>query len=605
MTRSPLWPLAGGFALGIALAPVSGATPAWAIATGAACLLAAGALRKVPAARRGLLFVALVGLGAARQTAIPAIPDWLVLRAPRITEITGTLVSYPSLGQERIRFVVRPDHLPSCLLVTWECPGRGAETVFCGDRVVLVGRVEREGAFGGFDYGRYLERQGIFATMRVAAADLAVVGARPSVFRVGDRVRQSLLASLERHLDQGRFALAQSYVFGDRYALSDETEEAFVETGLMHILAVSGMHLTVLLAGVWWCLRALGVRPALAYPILAVLVLAAVWIIGPWISFARSALLFFFIAAGSVLADLGFVLRGAVRPMNALAGAAFALLAVDPQALHDIGFQLSVSATAGLLVFSPPRGWPTLDRWPRGVARAARAAISIFAISLAAQAGAAPVIALHFEKVQVWTAATGIVVLPLASLALWLGVAALTAGSLGPLASLSAAMFGMSLDAFEGSVRLAARLPWSRLPADGRVALWLAALVLFLHAARGALAAAPRLPGEDALRQPDAAQRRRPRAVAADPAMPENGRQRLTGGRRDSSLVHHDADGERVPDWSQPDPAAYAEAGEALARALRVVLRRLDGAGGPARGGAGLVDAGRSRCLGAQRHGDR
>jgi competence protein ComEC len=211
----------------------------------------------------------------------------------------------------------------------------------------------------------------------------------------------------------------------------------------------------------------------------------------------RSALLFFFVAAGSVLADLGLTLRRSVRPMNALAAAAVVVLLIDPQALYDIGFQRSVAATAGLLAFAPPRGWPALRMWPRPVVFAARAAASLFLVSLAAQAGAAPILAVHFGKVQVWTAITGMVAIPLSSVALWLGVVALAVSPAGPLADVASRLFGWTLQAFEAVVAAAARLPWTTLPADGRAGIWLGSLAIFLYVARQVLDRPPLLTGAD------------------------------------------------------------------------------------------------------------
>ena len=575
---------------------------------GAACLATAVVLHRTPT-RRVLLLVCMAVLGVLRSGAEREFPEWLVLRAPGISEVTGTVVSYPSLGADRIRFVVQPDRLPARILVTWSCPGGAAGRVHYGDCVGLAGRAERPGTFDGFDYGQYLERQGIVATMWVEYEGLSVLGVRPSILRAGDQLRQTLLDSLRKRLTSAEFALAQSYVFGDRYALSDETEEAFARTGLMHILAVSGMHLTILLAGVWWVLHAFNVRPAVAYLLLAVVVLAAVWIIGPWVSFVRSALLFFFVAAGSVLADLGLILRSSVRPMNALAAAAFVLLLVEPQYLFDVGFQLSVAATAGLLLFAPRPGWPAFPRLPRPLARASRAGTSLLFVSLAAQAGAAPILAFQFEKLQIWTAVTGIVAIPLSSVALWFGIVALAVTPLGFLAGIAARTFGWSLQAFESVVVAAARLPWSSVPTDGRVGIWLAGLVGLLYVAREVLARPAVLvaPGGFARWTPETTPGATASGVsmAEDLAITDNGRSRLTGGRRGPSLLHHDAHGEGMPDRAQSDSSAYAEAGEAVARALRVVPRGVVRAGRTTRLRSGLLDARGSDRIGAQRRSDR
>jgi len=588
-----LFALAAGIVAASRLAPPF--VPALWLGAGAACLVLAVALRRTTA-RRAILLGCIAILGLLRGAAEPDIPEWLALRAPRISEVTGTIVSYPSLGGGRIRFVVKPDELPKRILATWYCSPAAAGTVHYGDRVRLTGRAERPGTFDGFDYAEYLERQGIFATMWVESAGLTRLGYENGILRWGDRLRQTFLHSLEQRLAPEEFALAQSYIFGDRFALSDETEEAFARTGLMHILAVSGMHLAVLLAGVWLVLRALHVRPAVAYLVVVLVVLAAVWIIGPWISFLRSALLFLFVAAGSVLADLGLILRASIRPMNALAAASCALLLAQPACLFDVGFQLSVAATAGLLAFAPRRGWPAFARLPRFLAATARFATSLLFVSLAAQAGAAPILALQFEKLQMWTAVTGILAIPLSTVALWAGVVAIACSAWGPVAAAAAQAFGLTLRLFEGVVIAAARLPGSAVPSDERVGLWLAGLVVLLYFARKVVAQAPRLA---------IAECRAGLAMAVDPTITDNRPTVLTGGGLDPSLLHDDAHGQRVPDRAQSDSAAYAEASEAVARALRLVPRCVGSPGKPALLRVRVIHAGGGHWLGAQRRGDR
>jgi ComEC/Rec2-related protein len=587
------------FALAAGIVAASRSTspfaPALWVGVGAACLVLAVALRRATA-RRAILLGCIAILGLLRGAAEPDVPEWLALRASRISEVTGTIVSYPSLGVGRIRFVVEPDELPKRILATWSCSPAAAGTVHYGDRVRLAGRAERPGTFNGFDYAEYLELQGIFATMWVESAGLTRLGHESGVLRWGDQLRQAFLGSLQQRLAPEEFALAQSYVFGDRFALSDETEEAFARTGLMHILAVSGMHLAVLLAGVWLVLRALHVRPAVAYLVVVLVVLAAVWIIGPWISFLRSALLFLFVAAGSVLADLGLILRASIRPMNALAAASCALLLAQPACLFDVGFQLSVAATAGLLAFAPRRGWPAFVRLPRFLATTARLAASLLFVSLAAQAGAAPILALQFEKLQMWTAVTGILAIPLSTVALWAGVVAIATSALGLVAAATAQVFGFTLRTFKGVVVAAARMPGSAVPTDARVGLWLAGLVVLLYFARKVMTQPPRLAVTESQAE---------LAMAVDSAIIDNGPTGLTGGRLDPSLLRDDAHGERVPDRAQSDSSAYAEASEAVARALRLVPRCVGGAGKPALLPIRVIHAGGGHWLGAQRRGDR
>jgi len=297
----------GGTALGEWLS--SGLAP-WVWLAGSAGAVALSlASRRRPNVRQILLITAVVGLGLFRVAWEAPFPDWLHLRTPRLTEVEGTVVSYPSIGSSYVRFTLRPDVLPGDLRVYWfhEAPPLGA--VHYGDRVRLIGSAEIPEAFDGFDYPEYLARHGVFATMAVDEDGLEVTGESSwSVSRFGDRLRQSILAQLDRWLPPDESAMARSLLFGDRAALPEGIESAFSRTGLMHLLAVSGLHLGIFLGGAWWILRKIGLRPRWAYPAVGLLVLVALWIVGPRVSLVRASLLFAFLALGSVLADFGLIL---------------------------------------------------------------------------------------------------------------------------------------------------------------------------------------------------------------------------------------------------------------------------------------------------------
>jgi len=417
-----------GLGIGIAMAPV---LPVPALALWIAMLCALGAvvaLRRAPRWSRmaGLLLVVLL-LGILRCSQIPAFPDWLIRRAPGIREATGTVASYPNIGDTSISFTLTPNDLPACLQVTWLCEQPLGQVHF-GDTVCVRGSAQLPEAFDGFDYPAYLARRNVFAT--VFADGVVLFDAVPKRFSVwawGDRVRQRLLASFRAVMSAEISAMAQSLMFGDRSALPEDIEEAFSRTGLMHLLAVSGLHLGIFLGGAWWGLRLVGARPRVAYPIVGLLVLVALVVVGPRVSLVRAALLFAFLALGSVLADCGLILRRWIHSLNGLASAAIAILLIRPGALYDAGFQLTMAATGSILIAFSASGWgthllsrPRIVRLRTGWLWLAR----LLVVSAAAQAGAAPVIAWHFQAFHPLSVAVNLVAVPLAGLSLWAGLLA-------------------------------------------------------------------------------------------------------------------------------------------------------------------------------------
>jgi competence protein ComEC len=323
--------------------------------------------------------------------------------------------------------------------------------------------------------------------MSVPSDGLEILEETRSIPGRGDRLRQSILGRLDRWMRVDESAMARSLVFGDRSALPDEIEGSFSQTGLMHLLAVSGLHLGIFLGGAWWIVRRLGLRPLWAYPTVGLLVLLALWVVGPRVSLVRASLLFAFLALGSVLADVGLILRRSIRPLNGLAAAAIVLLALRPGALYDAGFQLTFAATASILVcFSPPfdvhrRIAIFAERFGR-FRGPAHAGLTLAAVTAAAQAGATPIVAWHFGAIHPLALVANLLVVPLAGLTLWCGfLAILLSGT--TFLRWAIVPFSAVLTGLKTIVAWLARLPLSQVVVARWVGVWIGALVLFAYAA--------------------------------------------------------------------------------------------------------------------------
>ncbi|MCK5828648.1 ComEC/Rec2 family competence protein, partial [Candidatus Bipolaricaulota bacterium] len=339
-------------------------------------------------------------------------------------------------------------------------------------------------AFDGFDYPAYLARQNIFATV---FADTVQHVSQPSLslWSWGDRLRQRLLQQFREAMPPKLAAMAQSLMLGDRSALPADTEEAFSRTGLMHLLAVSGLHLGIFLGGAWWGLRRMGLRPRCAYPLVGMLVLLALVVVGPRVSLVRAGLLFAFLALGSVLADCGVILRRWIHPLNGLAAAAIAILLMRPGALFDAGFQLTMAATGAILLAFSPSGWATRLSNSQGIEKLWRGwqwLIRLLIVSGAAQAGAAPVIAWHFEAFHPLSVLVNLAAIPLATLSLWAGLLSVVF-SATPLFAITVLPFAWLLKGLESLVGTLARSPMVELTVIPTLGIWMAGCIGFVYLA--------------------------------------------------------------------------------------------------------------------------
>jgi competence protein ComEC len=378
--------LAFALCLGIAAAnAVRAASPA--VVIGAAGLVAAAAA--LDAARRPaavLVALACVGWwwGSVRLAAL----DRSLLAAESGTAARALLeVTAPprrSRYQLRVpvlvlRYGTRGLHEAALLQLP---PGRGPPQ---GARVSTVVTIEQpRGPDRGFDERAWLRRQGIHVVLR--ADRWTPVGRRGGLGAVADRLRARIRRPLERSTAGERRAVLTGVVLGDDQAVPEELRNKFRASGLYHLLAVSGQNVALVAVGAIMLVWTVG-APRLVGELLALLGIAAyVLAVGPQPSVIRAGVV-------GALGSLAWMAARQRDRWHFLLLAALLLLAWNPYALLDPGFQLSFAAVASIFLFLRPvlgllEGYPL----PRRLAEAV-------AVSIVCGVATAPVLWFQFHAV--------------------------------------------------------------------------------------------------------------------------------------------------------------------------------------------------------------
>lgn len=332
-------------------------------------------------------------------------------------------------------------------------------TLFEGDRIRLRGGLRSPSGLrnpGGFDYAAYLARRGICCTMYMDAPQaVRRLSPSPSVFtRAVVAVRQHVRHHIARYVPSadGR-AVLQALLLGDRSGISDTQRGWFAQTGLMHLLAVSGLHVFLVGMVLYVLLRPVLTRLRLGWTAveggrsaLTVCALAGYMLLtGARPSVVRAVVM-------STLLIGGLLVQRSARPLNTLGVAALLLLALRPPALFDVGFQLSMAAVAGIVTIHPQ----IVDNLPAlwtdsAVGDGLRSTVTV---SVAATVATAPVLLAHFG----WVSAAGLLLnvlgIPCTALALSSALALVCTGELWPMAGTA---FGSSADLFVDGLLLASR----------------------------------------------------------------------------------------------------------------------------------------------------
>lgn len=229
--------------------------------------------------------------------------------------------------------------------------------------------------------------------------------------------RQQLLARYEAQgLEGEQYAVVAAMALGDKSALTKDVREVYAVTGASHALALSGLHLGIIYTLL--SLLVVGRRWQMLSQLVCILgIWAFAFLVGLSTSVVRSAIML------TVYALLSLGHRDKMS-LNTLAFTAILMLMVNPRSLFDIGFQMSFMAVGSILLWMPVfrsvfsevylMDHPVV-KW----------VWSLLGVSLAAQLGVAPLIAYYFGRFSTYFLLTNFIVVPAATLILYLSLVVL------------------------------------------------------------------------------------------------------------------------------------------------------------------------------------
>ena len=284
-----------------------------------------------------------------------------------------------------------------------------------GSRVTFkrsLQEIKNSGNPGAFDYKRYALFNGITHTVYLTDQDYVLSKSESISFfsKVLNGMRAYVLHTLKRFIpgkkEQG---LAEALLIGYKDDLDRDLLQSYTNTGVVHVIAVSGMHLAL----IFWLLNLL-FKPFLARHATAwlhpVLIISILWVFtfiaGGAASIVRAAVMFSCIVLGTAFKKKASV-------YNTLAASAFLLLCYNPYWLWDAGFQLSYAAVLSIVIFYRPLynlvsiKNKTLDWiW------------QLLCVSMAAQVLTTPIALYHFHQFPVYFLITNLLVVPASGLVL-------------------------------------------------------------------------------------------------------------------------------------------------------------------------------------------
>jgi len=422
------------------------------------------------------LWVSLFFLGLS----LPGPPsEGLVQLVPLLQEVTGRVAGVPEPHRETVSFALAPLGIKARLLVYLR-KGVAEGWLVPGDLVRLTGKGElpRPGA-----WAEYLARRGIAGIFWADEVEVLEQGGT-GLLRWVAGARERLLSRLVRTLPPEGKELMAALLLGARGLLPEGRKAAFRTAGVAHLLALSGLHLGVLAASLWWLLGLLRLRPGARYLIILPLAWAYVLLGGARVSLVRAGIMFSVLGLFWLLWEQGLVLRRWYDPLQALSLAALVVILIWPWSPLDVGFQLSFSATFAILLLWPSwAGSPFRERLPRGL----RFFGDTLAASAFAQVGALPIVGSVFGYVAPYGLLANLILIPWTGLILWAGLFLLIISPLPWAPAVGDFLHRLVVSPYLVAVERLAGLPGAALPVGENFGLWclLAALgVLLLKTAQ-------------------------------------------------------------------------------------------------------------------------
>jgi len=239
------------------------------------------------------------------------------------------------------------------------------------DRLRIVGRIQKITSSKNpyqFDYAEYMRKQGIEHRINIQKAQLNSLPKNKQTWRgMAYGFREYLISKLEKQgFQSDNESVIKALVLGDRTDISTELKRDYADAGAVHLLAISGLHIGVLLL----LLNGL-FSPLLQWKhggfVRLLLVVSCLWIFafitGLSASVMRSVTMFSAVA-------LGIALKRSKSQFQTLLISLFVLLLIRPNFIYDVGFQLSYLAVFGILWLMPvamqfwkPRWWIVMKIW--------------------------------------------------------------------------------------------------------------------------------------------------------------------------------------------------------------------------------------------------
>lgn len=294
---------------------------------------------------------------------------------------------------------------------------KNKERIQIGDMILINSRLNpilKNYNPNTFDYAKYLENQNVFYQIQCFENDYFIKNKIKNINFYIYTLRQKLVHSFDLHYFSNKTkSIINALLLGQKQHIDNATLTDYKNSGVVHILAISGLHIGIIYGFLNFIFGFMS-RIKHGKTIKLLFILLILWLFalisGMSASITRAVLMFSLIAYGNFLNRRNSV-------YNAVAASFFILLIYNPQFIFDVGFQLSYVAVVSILLFQP-----FFKKYYLSKNKILIYITDLFLVSIAAQIGVLPLMILYFKQIPTLFLVANLVVIPIATVVLILGI---------------------------------------------------------------------------------------------------------------------------------------------------------------------------------------
>jgi competence protein ComEC len=338
----------------------------------------------------------------------------------KVPDLVGIVISEPEQREDTTRFVLRTDNGEKILVST-----HLYTNVQYGDRVSVAGRLTEPGVIEDgvrrpFDYGAYLAKDDIYHTIYFSTIEKISSGG-------GNRVRSALIKLKLDYIERAREILPEpgaslfsAFTIAGKSTLPKDVVEEFRRVGIIHVVVLSGYHVTLVTFFLFGIFRFIFWRAPHSSEFVRFSTIGGlgtfVMMAGASASILRAALMAF-VAIGGKLIHRNYNIS------RALLFAAFLLVLINPKTLvFDVSFHLSFLATAGIIYLWPIVNSLLTELLPRRLGPMNLSwIITILGITISAQLAVSPYILYAMGDLSIVALTANVLILPVVPVTMFVG----------------------------------------------------------------------------------------------------------------------------------------------------------------------------------------